>query len=100
VVRYSGHHEGGSYYPSHGYPETRIRAGTTVSTKYPDWYAPLEWYISYVVNQAERAVEGIGRLEQRMDDFAHMQMEMYASIDSQTSMMHDLFGHFRINLDA
>jgi hypothetical protein len=32
--------------------------------------------------------------------FAHMQTEMQASIDSQTSMMHDLFGHFRINLDA
>jgi hypothetical protein len=35
-----------------------------------------------------------------MDDFAHVQMEMQASIDSQTSMMHDLFGHFRINPDA
>jgi hypothetical protein len=32
--------------------------------------------------------------------FAHVQMEMQVSIDSQTSMMHDLFGHFRINLDA
>jgi hypothetical protein len=32
-----------------------------------------------------------------MDDFAHVQTEMQASIDSQTSMMHDLFGHFRIN---
>jgi hypothetical protein len=35
-----------------------------------------------------------------MDDFAHMQMEMQASIESQTSMMHDLFGHFGINFDA
>jgi hypothetical protein len=35
-----------------------------------------------------------------MDDFAHVQMEMQASINSQTSMMPDLFGHFRINLDA
>jgi hypothetical protein len=33
-----------------------------------------------------------------MDDFAHMQTKMQASIDSQTSMMHDLFGHFGINL--
>jgi hypothetical protein len=33
-----------------------------------------------------------------MDDFTNMQMEMQASIDSQTSMMHDLFGYFRINL--
>jgi hypothetical protein len=33
-----------------------------------------------------------------MDDFASVQTEMQASIDSQTSMMHDLFGHFGINL--
>jgi hypothetical protein len=45
-------------------------------------------------------MEGIEQLERRMDDFAHMQTEMQASIDSQTSMMHDLFGHFRINPDA
>jgi hypothetical protein len=35
-----------------------------------------------------------------MNDFAHVQMEMQASIESQTSMMHDLFGQFRINPDA
>jgi hypothetical protein len=35
-----------------------------------------------------------------MDDFAIVQMEMQASIDSQTSMMHDIFGHFGINPDA
>jgi hypothetical protein len=57
-------------------------------------------YASYGVDQAERIVEGIRWLEQRMDDFAHMQTEMQASIDSQTSMMHDLFGHFGINPDA
>jgi hypothetical protein len=45
-------------------------------------------------------MEGIGRLEHRMDDFAHVQTEMQASIDSQTNMMHDLFGHFGINPDA
>jgi hypothetical protein len=28
-----------------------------------------------------------------MDDFAHVQTEMQASIDSQTSMIDDLFGH-------
>jgi hypothetical protein len=33
-----------------------------------------------------------------MNDFAHVQMEMQASIDSQTSMMHDLFGHFGVTL--
>jgi hypothetical protein len=32
-----------------------------------------------------------------MDDFAHVQTEMQASIDSQISMMHDLSGHFGIN---
>jgi hypothetical protein len=35
-----------------------------------------------------------------MDDFATVQTKMQASIDSQTSMMHDLFGHFGINPDA
>jgi hypothetical protein len=39
-------------------------------------------------------IEGIRRLEQWIDDFATKQMEMQESIDSQTSMMHDLFGHF------
>jgi hypothetical protein len=53
-----------------------------------------------VVDQAKREVEGIGRLENQMDYFAHVQMEMQAYIDSQTSMMHTFFGHFRINPDA
>jgi hypothetical protein len=56
-------------------------------------------YISYGVDQAKRAVKGIEQLEQWMDDFAHVQMEMQASIDSQTNMMHNLFGHFGINPD-
>jgi hypothetical protein len=34
-----------------------------------------------------------------MDDFTTVQIEMQASIDSQTSMMHDLFDHFWINPD-
>jgi hypothetical protein len=42
----------------------------------------LERYVSYGVDQAERAVEGIGRLEHQMDDFAHTQMKMQVSIDS------------------
>jgi hypothetical protein len=67
---------------------------------YLDWYDPLERYISYGVDQAKRVAKGIGRLERRMDDFAHVEMEMQASIDSQTSMLHDLFGHFGINPDA
>jgi hypothetical protein len=57
----------------------------------------LERYVSYGVDQAERMVEGIERIERWMDNFAHVQMDMQASINSQTSMMHDLFGHFRIN---
>jgi hypothetical protein len=45
-------------------------------------------------------VEGVGRLEHQMDDLAHTQKEMQASMDSQTNMMHNLFGHFGFNLDA
>jgi hypothetical protein len=48
---------------------------------------------------SERVVEGIRWLERQMDDSTHVQMEIQASIDSQTSMMHDLFGHFGINPD-
>jgi hypothetical protein len=56
---YSGHHVGGSYNPSHGYPEPSPRAETFASARYPNWYAPLEWYFSYQVDQAECVVEGI-----------------------------------------
>jgi hypothetical protein len=28
--------------------------------RYPDWYTPLERYVSYGIDQAERAVDGIG----------------------------------------
>jgi hypothetical protein len=48
-----------------------LRARTSTSARYPDWYTPLERYVSYVVDQAKCTVEGIGRLERRMDDFAH-----------------------------
>jgi hypothetical protein len=57
---YLGHHEGSSYYPSHGYLEPNFRAGTSASARYPDWYAPLERHINYGADQAERVVEGIG----------------------------------------
>jgi hypothetical protein len=60
----------------------------------------LEWYISYGVDQSECVLQGIGQLEHQMDDFAHVQMEMQASIGSQISMMHDLFGHFGSNPEA
>jgi hypothetical protein len=96
---YSGYHKGGSYYPSQGYPEPSLRAGTYTSARYPDWYAPLERYFSYGVDQAECAVEGIRWLKWWMDDFTHVQTEMQASIDSQSNMMYDLFGHFEINPD-
>jgi hypothetical protein len=49
-VGYSGHHEGGSYNPSHDYPEPSLRTGTSTSARYPDWYAPLERHINYGVN--------------------------------------------------
>jgi hypothetical protein len=99
-VGYLGHHEGGSYYPSHGYPEPSLWDGTSTSARYPDWYAPLEQYVSYGFDQAERTVEGIEWLKRWMDDFAHVQTEMQASINSQTRMMHDLFGHFGSNPNA
>jgi hypothetical protein len=67
---------------------------------YSDWYVPSERYVSYGVDQAELMVERIGRLKRWMDDFAHVQTEMQASIDSQTNMMHDLFSHFGINTGA
>jgi hypothetical protein len=73
---YSGHHESGSYYPSHSYSEPSLRAGTSTSTRYPDWYTHLERYGSYEVDQAEHTVEGIRQLKHQMDDFAHAQMEM------------------------
>jgi hypothetical protein len=64
----------------------------------------LEWIKSFSTSSGllvgENSTEGIGRLEQRMDDFATVQMEMQASIDSHTRMMHDLFGHFGINPNA
>jgi hypothetical protein len=64
----------------------------------------LEWVKSLPSSSGllvgENSTEGIGRLEWRMDDFTHVQMEMQVSIDSQTSMMHDFFSCFGINPDA
>jgi rubredoxin len=57
---YSDHHEGSIYYPSHGYPESSLRAGTSAFARYPDWYTPLEQYANYGADQVERTVEGIG----------------------------------------
>jgi hypothetical protein len=58
-----GHNEGGGYYPSYGDPEPSLRARTSASARYPNWYAPLERDVSYGVDQAEHAVQGIGRLK-------------------------------------
>jgi hypothetical protein len=64
----------------------------------------LEWTNSFSSSfgllVGENSTEGIGWLQRRTDDFATVQIEMQASIDSQTSMMDDIFGHFRINPDA
>jgi hypothetical protein len=64
----------------------------------------LEWTKSLPSSSrllvGENSTEGIRQLEWWMDDFAAMQTKMEVSIDSQTSMMHDLFGHFGINADA
>jgi hypothetical protein len=78
---YLGYHEGG-YYPSHNYFEPSFQAGTFASARYPDWYAPLERYVSYGADQAERVVEWIRPLKQRMDDLATVQTEMQSSINS------------------
>jgi hypothetical protein len=55
---YSGYPES-AYYTSHSYPEPSLRAKTSGSARYPDWYAPLERYVSYWVDQAKHVVEGI-----------------------------------------
>jgi hypothetical protein len=64
----------------------------------------LEWTKNFASSSSllvrENSTEGIGRLKRQMDDFTTVQMEMQASIDSQTIMIHDLFGHFGINPNA
>jgi hypothetical protein len=58
----------------------------------------LEWKKSFLSSSrllvGENSTEGIGLLKQRMGDFATVQSEMQASLDSQASMMDDFFGHF------
>jgi hypothetical protein len=83
-----------------GYLGASHGARTSASTEFPYWYYPLERYISYGVDQAERMVEGIGWMKNRMDEFKHMQTEIHMSIDSQTGMLHNLFDHFSIDTDA
>ena len=52
---------------------------------------PLERDISYVADQAERAMEGVGRIEQRLEEQVHVQAKLRSSIDSQTEALNDLF---------
>jgi hypothetical protein len=62
---------------------------------------PLPGTLTATLLWSGTSVMGLTRLSSRwMDDFAHMKTVIQASIDSQTSMMHDLFGHLGINLDA
>jgi hypothetical protein len=64
----------------------------------------LEWMRSFPSPSrllvGENSTDGIRWLGRWVDDFATVQTEVQASIDSQTSMMHDLFSHLGINLDA
>ena len=56
--------------------------------------------MSYVVDQAERAVEGVGRIDQRMEEHAHIQTDLRSSIDSQTEALHSLFRHLGFDPNA
>jgi hypothetical protein len=56
---YLGHHEVGSYYPSHGYPKPSLRVEPSAFVRYPDWYDPLKRYVRYGVDLAEHVLEGI-----------------------------------------
>jgi hypothetical protein len=70
--RLLGYQEGGSLYYPHGTLGPSHRAEISTSAKFPHWYYPLERYISYGVDQSEHAMEGIGRIESRMDEFEHV----------------------------
>jgi hypothetical protein len=95
-----GYQEGGSSYYPHSTPGPSHRARTFTSAEFPHWYYPLERYISYGVDQAECAVEGIREIKSRIDEFGRMLMEIYVPIDSQTGMLHNLFDQFGIDPDA
>jgi hypothetical protein len=61
--------------PSHG-------VGTSATLELPHWYYPLERFVSYGVDKAQPAVEGIGPVERRFDEREHVQTEKHASINS------------------
>jgi hypothetical protein len=56
---YQGSSSSYSYYP-HGPSRLSHGAGISASAQYPNWYYPLERYISYGADQAERVMEGVG----------------------------------------
>ena len=89
---YSEYHEGGSSHHPHGQPWYTRGAGTSASAHHPSLYSSLERDISYVADQAERVVEGIGRVKQRLEEHAHIQTNPRSSIDSQTEALNSLFG--------
>jgi hypothetical protein len=64
---------------------------------------PLPGTLTGMLLWSDTSVMGLTRPSVRWmgsDDFAHVQTDMQASIDSQINMMHVLFGHFGINPDA
>jgi hypothetical protein len=64
---------------------------------------PLPGTLTGTLLWSGTSVMGLTRLSARWkgsDNSSDRFQEMQASIDSQTSMMHDLFSHFRINPDA
>jgi hypothetical protein len=73
-----------SYYP-HGSFGLSHGAETSTPAWYPDWYYPLERYITYGADQAQWVVEGVGQLNRTVG-------ELRSSIDSQTDMTNSLFG--------
>jgi hypothetical protein len=83
---YSEYQGGSSSYYPHGPSGLSHGVRTSASVRYPNWYYPLERYISYGVDQAQWAVEGVGRLDRTVG-------ELRSSVDSLTDMINSLFGH-------
>jgi hypothetical protein len=97
ILKYQG---GGSAYHPHNIHGASHGVGTSTTAEIPHWYYYLERYVRYGVDQAQCAVEGIGRVKCMWDEFEHVQTEMHASIDSQTNMVHSILDHFGIDPDA
>jgi hypothetical protein len=72
---YSEYQGGSCSYYLHGLSGLSHGTGTSAYTRFPEWYYSLESYITYGANQAERVVEGVGRLK-------HTMGELRSSVDS------------------